>query len=229
MKVLGVIPARGGSKGVPGKNIRVLHGRPLICYSIFEASSSSLTRTIVTTDSEEIADIAKCCGGDLPFMRPSGLAEDDTPTIPVILHVLDELKETFDAIMVLQPTSPLRMAADIDAAISLLAGDSSADSVISVVKVSDHHPARMKTLHDGVLYDPPFVENVEGQRRQDLPEYYLRNGAIYLTRTEVLRQLHSFKGEKCLGYLMPEERSVNIDSELDFILAEAVLRIQQGE
>ena len=229
MKVLGVIPARGGSKGVPGKNIRILHGMPLICYSVREATSSSLERTIVTTDSLEIADLAKSCGGDVPFMRPSALAADDTPTLPVILHALDELKETFDAVMVLQPTSPLRTAADIDMAISLLAGDYSADSVISVVKVSDHHPARMKILRDGVLYDPPFVENVEGLRRQDLPEYYLRNGAIYLTRTEVLRQQRSFKGSRCLGYLMPDERSVNIDSELDFLLAEAILRMQHGE
>jgi CMP-N-acetylneuraminic acid synthetase len=183
----------------------------------------------VTTDSKEIASVAIGCGGDVPFMRPSTLAEDDTPTLPVIMHALDQLEDTFDAVMVLQPTSPLRTAADIDAAIFLLATNHTADSVISVVKVSDHHPARMKILRDGVLYDPPFVEKVEGQRRQDLPEYYLRNGAIYLTRIQILRQQLSFKGTRCLGYQMSEKRSVNIDNELDFILAEAVLRKQQGE
>lgn len=227
MRVLGVIPARGGSKGVPGKNIRLLHGKPLICYSILAAASSSLTRTIVTTDSQEIASAASACGGEVPYMRPAALASDDTPTLPVILHALDTLQENFDAVMVLQPTSPLRTAEDIDAAISLLAGDPEADSVISVVKVSDHHPARMKMLREGILFDPPFMETVEGQRRQDLPDYYLRNGAVYLTRTAVLRAQQSFKGTKCLGYQMPEERSVNIDSEIDFILADAILRMRQ--
>jgi len=229
MKVLGVIPARGGSKGVQRKNIRLLHGLPLICYSIREAASSSLTRTIVTTDSKEIARFAEDCGGDIPFLRPSTLAEDDTPTLPVILHALDQMEESFEAVMVLQPTSPLRTAADIDTAITLLETDQSADSVINVVKISNHHPARMKILRQGVLYDPPFAEEIEGQRRQDLPEYYLRNGAIYLTRIHVLRQNSSFNGAKCLGHQMSEERSVNIDSELDFILSEAIIRKQQGE
>jgi CMP-N-acetylneuraminic acid synthetase len=228
MRVLGVIPARGGSKGVPGKNIRPLHGLPLICYSICTAASSALARTIVTTDSPDIARAAIACGGDIPFMRPTELAADDTPTLPVILHALDVLQENFDAVMILQPTSPLRTSEDIDAAISLLAGDPSADAVISVVKVSDHHPARMKILRDGVLYDPPFMEEVEGLRRQDLPEYYLRNGAVYLTRTAVLWEQQSFKGRKCLGYLMPEDRSVNIDSELDFMLVNAILGMRQG-
>jgi CMP-N,N'-diacetyllegionaminic acid synthase len=202
----------------------LLHGLPLICYSIREAALSALTRTIVTTDSEEIARIARDCGGDIPFIRPSTLAEDDTPTLPVILHALDQLEKSFDAVMVLQPTSPLRTSTDIDTAISLLESDHSADSVISVVKVSDHHPARMKLLCEGVLYDPPFAEEIEGQRRQDLPDYYLRNGAIYLTRIQTLHQQLSFKGKRSKGYQMPEDRSVNIDSELDFILAEAIIK-----
>lgn len=223
MKVLGIIPARGGSKGVPGKNIKLLHALPLIGYSIRAAEGSQLTRTIVSSDSLEIIETARKLGGDVPFIRPTELAADDTPTMPVLLHALAMLSEEYDAVMVLQPTSPLRQSWHIDEAIAMLEKDASADSVISVVKVLDAHPARMKRMENGVLIDPTFVEAVEGMRRQDLPEYYLRNGAIYLTRTQVIRQSQSLKGMKCLGYTMSEQFSVNIDSHLDFLLAEAIL------
>ena len=223
MRTLGIIPARGGSKGLPGKNILPLGGLPLICYSIKSASRSKLSRTIVSTDTKEIAAVAHSCGGEVPFLRPRELAADDTPTIPVLLHALAALGEDYDAVMVLQPTSPLRIAEDIDNALGMLSANPSVDSVISVVKVGDNHPARMKELKDGFLMDPPFAEEIEGKRRQDLPEYYLRNGALYLTRTPVLLRDHSLKGRSCLGYVMPEERSVNIDSRLDFLLAEAIL------
>lgn len=224
MRVLGVIPARGGSKGLPGKNILPLDGLPLICHTIQAASRSRLARTIVSTDDPEIAAVARACGGDVPFLRPPELAQDETPTLPAILHALEQVGSSdYDAVMILQPTSPLRSAGDIDAALTMLEVDPAADSVISVVKVGDNHPARMKELRDGVLVDPPFAEETEGKRRQDLPDYYLRNGAIYLTRTPVLLRDRSLKGRRCLGYLMPEERSVNIDGRLDLLLARAIL------
>jgi len=223
MRVLGLIPARGGSKGLPGKNILPLDGIPIICHSIRAAARSRLDRVIVSTDSEEIAVVARACGGDVPFLRPAELALDDTPTLPVVLHALARIGGEYDAVMILQPTSPLRTAEDIDAALAMLAADPSADSVISVVKVGDNHPARMKELREGVLVDPSFAEETEGKRRQDLPDYYLRNGAIYLTRTRVLVDDQSFKGRRSLGYVMPEERSVNIDGRLDFLLAGAIL------
>lgn len=222
-KVLGIIPARGGSKGIKKKNLAPLVGKPLIAYSIESAlAANSLHRTIVSTDSEEIAEVCKALGADVPFMRPAVLAQDDTPTLPVIQHALDTLQDTFDAVMILQPTSPFRSPADIDAAVEMLAANADADSVISVVKVGDNHPARMKLIRDGWLVDPSFAEETEGQRRQDLPEMFLRNGAIYLTRTEVIMKQNSLKGKRSLAYVMPELRSVNIDSEMDLLVAKAV-------
>lgn len=225
-KVLGIIPARGGSKGIKKKNLASLIGKPLIAYSIESAlAANSLHRTIVSTDSEEIAEVCKALGADVPFMRPAVLAQDDTPTLPVIQHALNTLQDTFDAVMILQPTSPFRSPADIDAAVEMLAANADADSVISVVKVGDNHPARMKLIQDGWLVDPSFAEETEGQRRQDLPEMFLRNGAIYLTRTEVIMKRNSLKGKRSLAYVMPELRSVNIDSDMDLLVAKAVAEL----
>lgn len=230
LKVLAIIPARGGSKGIKRKNLASLSGKPLIVYSIEAAlSSRRLARTIISTDSEEIAEISKINGAEVPFLRPAVLAEDDTPTLPVIQHALRMVQGNYDAVMILQPTSPLRSSADIDGAIELLANNMEADSVISVVKVGDNHPARMKLIRDGWLIDPPFAEEIEGQRRQDLPELYLRNGAIYLSRTAVITGQNSLKGTKCMAYIMPEIRSVNIDSEMDLILARAIVAEGQNE
>jgi CMP-N-acetylneuraminic acid synthetase len=223
--VLGLITARGGSKEIPRKNITLLGGKPLISYTIEAATHSKLLgRCIVSTDSQEIIEVCRKWDADIPFVRPSELAQDDTPTLPVVLHALDTLQESYDAVMLLQPTNPFRTAEDIDQAIRLLILDPSADSVISVVKVGDNHPARMKQVIDGVLIDPPFAEETEGQRRQDLPEFYLRNGAIYLTRTNVIIKQQSLKGKRSLAYIMPEERSVNVDGYLDLLLAETILR-----
>lgn len=223
LKVLGIIPARGGSKGIKKKNLALLTGKPLIAFSIESAlAAKHLYRTIVSTDSEEIAEACKALGGDVPFMRPTDLAQDDTPTLPVIQHALDMLHEDFDAVMILQPTSPFRSSTDIDKTIELLSANPTADSVISVMQVGDNHPARMKLIRDGWLIDPPFAEEIEGQRRQDLPEMFLRNGAIYLTRTEVIMQQNSLKGKRSLAYVMPDLRSVNIDSEMDLLVAKAV-------
>lgn len=225
MKVLGLIPARGGSKGIPDKNIIPVDGQPLIAYTIRAANEAKrLKRFIVSTDSERIAVVCRKLGADVPFLRPVELAQDDTPTLPVVLHALNYLKETYEAVMILQPTSPLRSVEDIDRAVEMLEADPKADSVISVFKVGDNHPARMKFIRDGVLFDPPFAEQMEGQRRQDLPDIYLRNGAIYLTRTAVIMEQGSLKGKKSLALVMPEIRSVNIDSSIDLIVAEAFLR-----
>lgn len=224
---MGLIPARGGSKEIPGKNILQVCGKPLIVYTIEATRKTTLlSRTIVSTDSEEIAGMCRRFGAEVPFIRPADLGQDDTLMIPVVLHALDMLEETYDAVLLLQPTDPLRKPEDIDQAIRLLEAHPEADSVISVVKVGDNHPARMKQIVDGFLIDPAFAEEIEGQCRQDLPEYYIRNGAIYLTRARVLREQRSFKGRRCLAYVMPEERSVNIDGYLDLLLAEAILRDQ---
>lgn len=227
MKVLGIIPARGGSKGVPKKNIRSLAGRPLIAYTIDAAKQAKkLSHCIVSTDDEVIAQVAKDLGADVPFLRPNNLATDRAKAIPVIQHALAYMEEklgiTFDAVLMLQPTTPFRSSEDIDNAISLLES-TQADSVISVVDVEGHHPARMKYLEGDKLVDPDFCEAYENQPRQELQAMYIRNGAIYLTKRAVLLN-NSFKGNDCRALLMTAEKSVNIDTILEFKYAEWLLK-----
>jgi N-acylneuraminate cytidylyltransferase len=223
LRVLGVIPARGGSKGVPRKNLRPLGGRPLIAWTIVAARDAErLTRTIVTTDDDEIAEVARGLGADVPFRRPAELASDTASGLDNARHALQTVEELegqrYDAAMLLQPTAPFRTAADIDGAVARLE-ETGADSVISVVDVGGHHPARMKYLDGDRLVDPPFCEERENQNRQELAPMYLRNGAIYLTRRDVLLG-GSFKGSDCRAWIMPDDRSVNNDTMHDFELAE---------
>ncbi len=227
--VLGVVPARGGSKGIPHKNLVPLGGRPLLAWTAEAALASRLDRVVLSTDSDRIADVGRSLGLDVPFLRPSDLATDAAASIDVVLHALDALDPagtTYAAAMLLQPTTPLRTAADIDAALDLLA-TTGADAVIGVVPVGGHHPARMKYVEDGRLVDPPFAEAVENQPRQELRPMVIRNGALYLTRAATLRA-RSFKGRDCRALVMPPERSVNIDDPLDLLVAEAVLRAEGG-
>jgi N-acylneuraminate cytidylyltransferase len=165
-------------------------------------------------------------------MRSSELAHDDTRTILVlqdVLHRLESTGESYDAVFILQPTNPLRRANDIDGAISLLAY-SGADSVISFVDVGERHPARMKIISpDGRVFDPPFAEEVEGQRRQELSKMYVRDGSVYVTRRNVLVEQNSVQGYDCRAWLIPEERSCNIDTPFDLFLAEQILKYHAGK
>ena len=230
-KILAVIPARGGSKGVPRKNIRPICGKSIIAYTIETALAARhlLWRTIVSTDDPEIAAIARKHGADVPFIRPDDLAGDKVPTLPVLQHAVRFVERenglTLDWILLLQPTSPLRNKQDIEAALNL-ARDGGCDSVISVVKVFAEHPVFIKRIEDNQLL-PFCVEEKEGTRRQDCqPPAYIRNGAIYLTRRDVLMKHNSIWGRTIRPYIMPPQRSVNIDSELDFKLAEIMLAEQ---
>jgi CMP-N,N'-diacetyllegionaminic acid synthase len=223
MQILGIIPARGGSKGVPGKNIKMLADKPLISHTIESALHSQLTKTIVSTDDENIANLAKEAGIEVPFIRPPEISGDTAKSIDVALHALSEMEKIdkcqYDAIMLLQPTAPFKTAEDIDQCIKILEANPQADSVISVVDVLAHHPARMKYLENGKLIDPPFCETYENQNRQELRPMYIRNGAIYLTRRNTLLK-HSYKGQVCMAHVMSEIRSINIDTIRDFKLAE---------
>jgi len=228
LTVLAIVPARGGSKGIPRKNIVPLLGQPLLAYTAQAAlAARRLSRLVLSTEDEEIARVGRECGLEVPFLRPPELARDDTPTIPVLQDVVQKLGaagDVYDAILVLQPTTPLRRPEDIDGAIELLE-KTGADSVISFVDVGEKHPARMKFLApDGRVIDPPFAEPFEGQRRQELPKLYLREGSIYLTRRAVLMEHHSLKGGDCRAWLVPEERACNIDTPFDLFLAEQLLR-----
>jgi N-acylneuraminate cytidylyltransferase len=222
VKVLGIIPARGGSKAIPRKNLALLGDRSLLEWACVAATHSNLNRVVISTDDVEIASLGAALGAEVPFLRPPELSGDTAPTIDAVLHAIDSLLEQYDAVMVLQPTTPFRTTEDINKCLALL-NESNADSVISVVDVGGHHPARMKYIDDGFLVDPPFAELGENQRRQELRRMYLRNGAVYLTRTEIVRR-GTLKGERSLAYVMPAERSINIDEPFDLMVAQALFQ-----
>lgn len=226
--MLGVVLARGGSKGIHRKNIALLAGKPLLAYTAAAAlQAKRLSRLVLSTEDEEIAAVGRRLGLEVPFMRPADLARDDTAAIAVLEHVVREIEsqgQRFDAIFALQPTTPLRRPDDIDGAIELFER-TGADSVISFVEVGDKHPARMKFLDpDGRVVDPPFGELIEGQRRQELPKLYLREGSVYLTRRDVLLNEHSLKGRDCRAWIVPTDRACNIDEPFDWILADVLVR-----
>lgn len=232
-KILGVIPARGGSKSVPRKNIALLHGKPMLAYTIEAARGSQrLTHFVLSSDDPEIIAVGRQYGAPAPFVRPAELATDEAPTLPVVQHAVQTMealeKVTFAAVVLLQPTTPLRQAADIDAAVKKLFA-TGADSVVSVVDVGAFHPARMRAIVDDQLVDLPIREPKEMLRRQDLPPVYIRNGAVYVVRRSVLMEQNSMIGQVSRPYIMPPERSVNVDSRLDFLLAGLLLAEQEGE
>jgi len=212
------------------KNLAPLLGKPLLAYTAEAAlASRRLTRTVLSTDDEKIAETGRLLGIDVPFMRPAELASDDVPTLPVLQDVVKKLEaagERYEAILTLQPTNPLRRADDIDGAIELLER-TGADSVLSFVDIGERHPARMKWIDgDGRVSDPPFAEAFEGQPRQQLAKLYLREGSIYLTRRSVLMEQNSLKGKDCRAWLIPEERARNIDTPFDLRIAEYILQVQ---
>lgn len=234
MKIIGIIPARGGSKSIPRKNIKELCGKPLIAYTIEAVRDSGVfDRIILSTDDQEIADVAKRHGCEVPFMRPPELAQDTTPTLPVLQHAIQWLKENQhyypDAVMLLQPTAPLRQARHITEAIELFA-TSGADSVVSVVEI----PGHFSPYWAEVIRPDGWAELFMGQpirkripRRQEFPKKtYAHNGAIYLFKTDFLFDPTepSLYGDRVKLYPMEEKYSVNIDSPEDWALAEFTIK-----
>lgn len=226
-KILGVIPARGGSKSVPRKNIALLFGRPLIAYSIVAAQNSRwLTHFLLSSDDEEIMAVARRYGAPV-LERPADLASDTAPTLPVVQHALRQteaaLNLKFDYVVLLQPTTPMRKASDIDAVIEKLVR-TEADSVVSVCDVAANHPARMRRIVNDQLVELPIREPKEMARRQDLEPVFIRNGAVYAVRRAVVLEQNSMIGAVSRPYVMPPEQSVNIDGPLDMLLAEHLMQ-----
>ncbi len=230
-KILGVITARGGSKGIPGKNIKELAGKPLIAYAIEAAHASGVfDRVIVSTDDEKIAEVAKAYGCEVPFMRPVELATDTTSHISVLQHAVNLLRENNyfpDAVMILQPTAPFRTAEHIKESVALME-KSNADSVVSVSEVPGHyHPQWQFKIDKGnhmvIFTGEPFSQIV--RRRQDLSKTYTRNGAIYYFKTELLFHPSepNFYGDHVAAYVMEPKESVNIDTMEDWKEAERIL------
>lgn len=230
--VLGVIPARGGSKGIPNKNIRVLAGKPLIAYSIASARATSrLSDCVVSTDSGVIADVARQHGGRVPFLRPEALATDAALSAPVMLHAVDAVEAErgirVDVVVMLQPTCPLRRAEDIDGAVDTLLTEG-CDSVVSLVDVQAHHPARMYTLEGGALRSV-LDEGVAMRPRQELSPVYIRSGDVYVTTVASLRSTGSMMGGTCRAWVIPPDRACNIDGPLDLVVAESLLSPRREE
>ncbi|GJQ35132.1 MAG: acylneuraminate cytidylyltransferase family protein [Anaerolineales bacterium] len=222
-KILGIIPARGGSKGIPGKNIRMLGGKPLIHYAAKAARDSGLVdRLILTTDSPEIADAGKSLGIEVPFIRPAHLAQDDTPMFPVIDHALQFVENEgwqAEIILLLQPTAPLRKAEHLQAAVRILIG-TKCDAVASVVEVPQHYaPDFVLKLEEGKL--KPFLEGGERvTRRQDTRPAYSRDGTIYAFRRDVFILKRSIYGDDCRPLIIPRDQSCNLDTLEDWEEAE---------
>lgn len=234
--ILGLIPARGGSKGLPRKNIRPLLGLPLIAWSIEQGLGSRyLDGVVVSTDDEEIAAVARQYGAELPFLRPAALASDEAKSIDVIVHALDFLRgagRAFDYLLLLEPTSPLREVSDIDASIELLLTHPSARALVSIAKLESGHP-EFNVIIDG---GTGCIRKMNGSadfkvlRRQELAEVYFLEGSIYLSDIATLLDRRTFYHERTLAYPVPRWKSLEIDELTDFISAEALLKARlQGE
>lgn len=226
MKTVALITARGGSKGIPRKNVAPCGGRPLIAWTVEAAlGSRSLHRVILSTDDEEIADTGRKFGAEVPFLRPPELARDDSTSLDVAEHALRWLAAAEgampDYLLLLQPTSPLRTAADIDGAIAL-ARERQADAVLAVCEASPHPYLLRRVTDGGALAD--FIElKSEPSRRQEYPDAWMLNAAIYLIRPAVLLATRTFQPTGALPYFMPRERSIDIDSPLDLRIADLLL------
>lgn len=224
-RVLGIIPARGGSKGVPRKNLRVVAGESLIVRAVRTAQESErLTHLVTSTDDDEIASAARAAGSRVR-RRPDDLATDASLVVLTALDALvaaeAELGVTFDAVALVQPTAPLRRGGDLDAMVALLDADDDADCAISVCEVNAVHPAQMYRPGPGASIEP-FWPELEAVRRQDLPPLYHRNGAFYVTRRSTLVDEQRIMGAKPLAYVMPSEWLANIDDERDLLIADAL-------
>ena len=225
MKILSIIPARSGSKGIKNKNIKLLKGKPLIFWTIKTALKSKLNNLIVSTDSLKIKKISEKYGVNVPFLRPANISKDNSKSIDVIKHAIKFYKKkkiNFDAIMLLQPTCPFRNVNDINNSIDILKKRKDICSVISLQKVESFHPARMKFLQKNIIKDPNFIKEKEANSRQKLKQVYLRSGLIYLTKTKIILEKNSLQGNKSFGLITPLSRSLNIDNINDFRLAELI-------
>ena len=228
--VIASIPARGGSKGLPGKNIRNLCGKPLIAWTIEIAKKSRyLDKIVVSTDTGEIADIAVEYGAEIPYLRPSSLALDDTPTYAVVEHMLEWYQEKegheFDITVLLEPTSPLRERDDIDNMLDMLtAQDASADSIISIGRVAEH-PSIVKKLSQGKI-SPFCPELKQTTRRQDNQPAFFPYGVAYIARTPVLCTERTFYTQRCMGYEIKRYQNYEIDDIYDFICVENIMKYE---
>jgi CMP-N,N'-diacetyllegionaminic acid synthase len=219
-KILAVIPARGGSKTLPKKNIKILDGKPLIGWTIEQALGSNyLDKIVVSTDCEEIASVARELGAEVPFLRPAEIAQDTTSHIGPITHALGKLPG-YDLVIMLQPTSPLRLSSDIDSALEKFISDE-CKTLVSVTE-ADQPPFWMYTVNNNSKTMSPLIKGEFYKRRQDMPVVYVLNGSIYIADVPWFLEKQTFLDEYTSPYIMPKVRSFDIDDNFDFYLAEMV-------
>jgi CMP-N,N'-diacetyllegionaminic acid synthase len=212
-RILAVIPARGGSKGIPRKNVTLVGGKPLIAWTIEEAKKSRyIDSLILSSEDEEIIRVAKSFGCEVPFVRPQSLSRDETPGIDPVLHAIKELPG-FDYLILLQPTSPFRQVSDIDACLERCI-QKNAPACVSVTE-TDKSPYWMYELDSQGLMSPVIKSDKLIARRQDLPQSFVLNGAVYVARCDWLLQTLTFVTPETVGYVMPKERSLDVDTEFD--------------
>ena len=230
-RVLGLIPARGGSKGLPGKNIMPIAGKPLIVWSVEQARASRyLDDVVVSTDSRKIGEIGVAAGARMPFRRPDALATDMASSIDVVLHALDALageKENFDIVVLLEPTSPLREASDIDGALERLVSVPGAECIVGVAAVESVHPAFLFRTDDKEFLAPFSDRAPNAVRRQDLETLYFIEGSVYASFAASLRERRAFYHERTIGWPVARYKSLEIDELPDLIASEALLLARQ--
>lgn len=219
-RIFALITARGGSKGIPNKNIKPLAGKPLIQWTIDAATNSRyIDRLILSSDSANIISVAKQAGCEVPFIRPKDLAKDDTGSMEVVLHALDKIEEEFDYLLLLQPTSPFRTAEHIDKILEFTTR-MNADLVVSVAKLKNH-PMFMYEINDGQLKS--FFPSTRQLRRQDMPPAYEHNGALYVARPDCLYKNKSFNSPDALAYVTTGNINIDIDRYEDWEIAECLI------
>ncbi len=225
--ILAIIPARGGSKGIPGKNIKKLAGRPLIDWTIKEAQKSKyIDRLVISTDSTDIAKVGKNLGVEIPFLRPSKYAKDNSTGTDVILNALDWFKKkdkTYDYFILLQPTSPFRKVEHIDNALEMIISNFNIDSLVSIQQV-DQHPYWMKTLNESGYIEQFSKKSNVYANRQSLPKYYINNGSIYICKWDIFINDKSFYKCKCYPFIMDKKHSIDLDTMDDWKYAEYLLK-----
>ena len=226
-KILGLIPARGGSRGIPRKNIKSLQGKPLIAYSIETALKVRfIDKVIVSSEDEGIIKIAKKYGAQVPFVRPQNLAEDHSPTFGVLEHACTflrtQLNEEYDYLCLLEPTAPLRTVQDVEKAIALLINTRGAEAVVGISETIAFHPSVIFSMNKRCFLKKVF-NDIELGRRQELTRFFYPNAALYISEMKTLLNKKSFYHTKTIGYLMPKYRSIEIDEPEDFLINEAIL------
>lgn len=230
MKILGVIPARGGSKSIKNKNMSEINGKPLIYYTIKEALKSTfISDLVVSSDVESIINYSIKLGAVAPFKRPKNLSTDNALSASVVYHALEYMESlrtiNYDLVVMLQPTSPFRKVKHIDESIKLII-NKNADSLVSVVNVDGYHPYRMKKFSEDYVLNY-IDQGFEDMRpRQSLPKVFIRNGAIYIVKCEYFKKNKNLVGQKCLGYEMDLKESVNIDNEIDLLVSKTIMENQ---